>query len=92
MRFFEFEGRRYTHILDPQTGWPISADKHPKSVTCVAANATDADAYCTAITIMGREAAMEFVAEREGLEVVIIDFDDSLFVSEGLATTWQAFQ
>lgn len=92
MRFFEFEGRRYTHILDPQTGWPISADKHPKSVTCVSSNATDADAYCTAITIMGREAAMAFVAEREGLEVVIIDFDDSLFISEGLESTWQAFE
>jgi thiamine biosynthesis lipoprotein len=92
MRFFEWEGRRYTHILDPQTGWPISADKHPKSVTCVAPNATDADAYCTAVTIMGRAAAMSFVGEHEGLDVVIIDFDDSLHVSEGLSDSWRAFE
>jgi thiamine biosynthesis lipoprotein len=91
MRFFEWEGRRYTHILDPQTGWPISAEKHPKSVTCVADNATDADAYCTALTIMGRDAALDFVTERPGLDVIVIDFDDSIHVSAGLEGRWRRF-
>lgn len=92
MRYFEWEGRRYTHILDPQTGWPISAEKHPKSVTCVADNATDADAYCTALTIMGRSAALDFVAERPGLDVIVIDFDDSIHVSAGLSDHWRRFE
>lgn len=92
MRYFEWEGRRYTHILDPQTGWPISAESHPKSVTCVADNATDADAYCTALTIMGKDAAMTFVSERPGLDVIVIDHDDTIAVSAGIADIWRKFE
>lgn len=83
-RYFEHEGQRYSHILDPRTGWPIPALRSPKSVTLVANNATDADAYCTAIAVMGVEAGMAFVQAHDALEVVIITQDDELLVSEGL--------
>ncbi|MCH9681462.1 MAG: FAD:protein FMN transferase [Deltaproteobacteria bacterium] len=83
-RYFEHEGTRYSHILDPQTGWPVPADRSPKSVTLVASNATDADAYCTAVAVMGVEAGMTFVETHEGLEAVIITQDDQVEVSTGL--------
>lgn len=83
-RFFEWEGVRYTHILDPRIGWPIPADKTPKSVTLVASNATDADAYCTAISVMEPERGLAFVEARPGLEAIIIGPDDQLYVSSGL--------
>ncbi|MEM7153578.1 MAG: FAD:protein FMN transferase [Myxococcota bacterium] len=83
-RYFEHEGKRYAHILDPRTGWPIPAERSPKSVTLVAKNATDADAYCTAVAVMGVEAGMAFVEERDALEVVIITQDDEMRVSSGL--------
>jgi len=83
-RFFEWEGVHYTHILDPRTGWPIPADKTPKSVTLVAANATDADAYCTAVSVMEPERGLEFVESRPGLEAIIIGPDDKLYISSGL--------
>lgn len=83
-RFFEFEGQRYSHILDPKTGWPVPIERSPKSVTLVASNATDADAYCTAVAVMGVDAGLAFVEAREDLEVVIVTQDDELKVSSGL--------
>jgi thiamine biosynthesis lipoprotein len=83
-RFFEWQGVHYTHILDPRTGWPIPADRSPKSVTLVASNATDADAYCTAVSVMEPDAGLAFVESRPGLEAVIIGPDDRLLVSSGL--------
>jgi thiamine biosynthesis lipoprotein len=83
-RFFEWEGVHYTHILDPRTGWPIPADRSPKSVTLVAKNATDADAYCTAVSVMEPAEGLAFVESHAQLEAVIIGPDDTLYVSNGL--------
>jgi thiamine biosynthesis lipoprotein len=83
-RFFVWEGVHYTHIIDPRTGWPIPVDKTPKSVTLVAKNATDADAYCTAVTVMEPERGLAFVEARPDLEAIIIGPDDRVYVSSGL--------
>jgi thiamine biosynthesis lipoprotein len=83
-RFFVWEGVHYTHILDPRTGWPIPADRSPKSVTVVASNAADADAYCTALTVMEPAVGLAFVEAHPGLEAVIIGPDDIVHVSSGL--------
>lgn len=83
-RFFVWQGVHYTHILDPRTGWPIPVDKTPKSVTLVADNATDGDAYCTAVSVMDPERGLAFVESRPGLEAIIIGPDDRLHVSSGL--------
>ncbi len=83
-RYIEFEGKRYAHIIDPKTGWPIPLERSPKSVTLVASNATDADAYCTAVAVMGVDAGFAFVEAHAGLEVVIVTQDDELKVSSGL--------
>lgn len=89
MRFFEHEGQTYAHILDPTTGWPVARDASPKSVTLLAANATDADAYCTAVTVMGPEAGMAFVESRPDLDAVIIARDGTVGVSSGLAGVYE---
>jgi thiamine biosynthesis lipoprotein len=84
-RFFEWEGVHYTHILDPRTGWPIPADRTPKSVTVVAPNATDADAYCTAVSVMEPVEGLAFVEAHPALEAVIIGPDNKVYVSSGLS-------
>jgi len=85
-RFFEHEGKRYAHILDPATGWPVPADKSPRSVTLVAANATDADAYATAVAVKGVDDGMSFVESRADLEAVVIDGAGKVHISSGLAS------
>ncbi len=62
----------------------MPAERSPKSVTVVASNGTDADAYCTAVAVMGVEAGFAFAEAHEGLEVVMITQDDELKVSSGL--------
>jgi thiamine biosynthesis lipoprotein len=83
-RFFEYEGRRYAHILDPRTGWPVDASRSPQSVTLVAANATDADAYCTAVAVMGPDTGMAFVESRPELGAIIIDHAGKVTISSNL--------
>lgn len=84
-RFFEHDGKRYAHILDPKTGWPIPEDRSAQSVTLLAKDATDADAYATAIAVMGPEKGMAFIEAHPDLEAVIITRSGEMLVSGDLA-------
>lgn len=88
MRFFEYEGRRYAHIIDPTTGWPIEASRSPLSVTLLARNATEADAYCTAVTVMGSKRGLAFVESRPDLDAVLIERDGTVRISSGLTDVY----
>ena len=48
-RYVEIEGQRYSHILDPRTGWPVES---AASVTVVAPTAVQADAWATALSVV----------------------------------------
>ena len=61
---FEQDGQRYAHTLDPRSGRPV-ADA-AAAVTVVAANAMHADAWATALTVMGAQAGLDF-ARAHGL-------------------------
>lgn len=91
-RYFDYAGTRYAHIIDPRTGWPLPYDESPRSVTVVAADATDADAYATAITVMGTQAGQRFLAATEGIEGVIIAADGEIHVSPGLSDRYQPME
>lgn len=67
--YFDAEGVRYSHEIDPTTGRPITHDL--VSVTVIAADATQADALATAFMVMGEERAYA-LAQRLGLAVYFI--------------------
>ena len=67
--FFEIDGHRYSHSIDPRTGYPVSHDL--VSVTVVDSSAMLADAWATALTILGFEEGMA-VARDRGLAVYFI--------------------
>lgn len=69
--FFEVEGVRYHHVLDPRTGWPAKSGL--TSVTVVSPDATLADALSTAFLVSGPDVALELAAELEDVEVVLVD-------------------
>lgn len=58
-RYFLHEGRRYGHTLDPRTGRPAEG---VRGVTVIAPTAAEADAYSTALMVMGPERARAFCA------------------------------
>ena len=75
--FFEVEGRRYSHTIDPRTGFPVA--HRAAAVTVLADTAARADALATALLVMGPEAGLGF-AEREGLAALFLLRDDEAIV------------
>ena len=70
--FFEQDGVRYSHIIDPNTGRPIT--HRTTSVTVLAENAMLADAWATAMLALGQEKGLE-LAEQHKLAVFFISRD-----------------
>ena len=50
--FHEYRGKRYSHTIDPRTGWPVEHDL--SAVSVVAENCATADALATALLVLGR--------------------------------------
>ncbi len=67
-RYAEIDGRRYSHIVDPRTGAPVDA---AASVTVVAPTATVADAWATALSVLG-PAGFEKLPKDAGIEVMMV--------------------
>ena len=80
-RFFEREGVRYHHILDPRTLQPA---RSCQSVTVIAREGVWADGLDTGIFVMGPERGMELVEQLPDVEAIIVDQDGHLLVSSGL--------
>jgi thiamine biosynthesis lipoprotein len=68
-RFWEIGGKRYSHILDPRTGWPTEP---LASVTVIAPTATESDALSTAVYVAGMEEGRSLL-ERAGLDGILVD-------------------
>ncbi len=71
--YFEDDGVRYSHIIDPTTGRPIT--HRTVSATVVTENAMFADAWATAMLLLGRERGMDIAEERD-MAVLFIDRDE----------------
>lgn len=74
--YYEEDGVRYSHIIDPRTGKPIQHNL--VSVTVLTETSMDADAYSTALMVLGPEAALEF-AQRHDLAVMLVTREDQGF-------------
>ncbi len=75
--YFEIDGTRYSHTIDPANGYPIR--HHLASVTVITASSGEADAWATAMMVMGPDKAIT-VAEKEQLAVLLIEKKGTEFV------------
>ena len=83
-RYFEAaDGTVYRHILDPRTGRP--ADSDLLSVTIISDDGTAADAYSTALYVMGEQEAVSFWRAHGGFELILITADGRLLYTPGLS-------
>lgn len=69
IQFFRHEGKRYGHILDPRTGWPV---EQVLAVTVVAPTAAEADALSTAFFVLGVEKAWEYCHNHQEVGMIFI--------------------
>jgi thiamine biosynthesis lipoprotein len=67
--FFEWEGRRYSHTIDPRTGRPV--EHALASVSVMAGDCMTADAWATALMVLGADQALQ-AAQIHGLDVLLI--------------------
>ncbi len=85
-RYYEDEeGLRYSHTIDPATGYPV--DHHLMSVSVFAADGMSADAYATAFMVMGLEDAIDFAESHDDLEAYFIFSTEARGEFEYHATT-----
>ncbi len=68
--YYEEDGKRYSHMIDPSTGSPVVHNL--LSVTVLANTCAEADGYATAFMVMGVEKAYEFLKGRSDLEAFFI--------------------
>jgi thiamine biosynthesis lipoprotein len=81
-RFFEYEGKRYHHILDPRTGYPAEGTR---SVTVIAADGATADAAATALFVAGPQ-QWHAIASSMGIKyVMLIDTDNKVHMNPAMA-------
>ncbi|WP_350287333.1 FAD:protein FMN transferase [uncultured Croceitalea sp.] len=80
-KYILFKGQKYSHIIDPRTGYPT---KGILSVSIFAKSAELCDALATAVFIMGRDSGIHMINQLEGVEVVVVDEENEVHKSSGI--------
>lgn len=81
-RYFEENGKKYHHIIDPRTGMP--ADSGLKSATVVCGDPVVGDALSTALFIMGTRGAQEYYNQYGGFDYILLTEDDEVYITKGI--------
>jgi thiamine biosynthesis lipoprotein len=82
-RYFESEGTRYHHIINPVTG---KSAKGLRSVTILGENATLTDAMSTTVFVLGAEKGLALVNRQQNMSAVIIDESGRVYYSNDLVS------
>jgi thiamine biosynthesis lipoprotein len=83
-RYFEEDGVRYHHIINPKTGYP--AESGLASVTIVSADGTMADALSTALFVMGKDTALDYWRQHSSeFDAVLVTDTGAVTVTRGIA-------
>ncbi len=85
-RYYEVEGVRYHHILDPKTGYPARSGL--RSVTLIGPSALELDALSTIVFVLGAEEGMPFLLQA-GVDAVLVTDKLDVFCTEGLRENFE---
>ncbi len=80
-RFFEEDGERYHHIIEPSTGQPAG---EVRSTTIIGPDAVLTDALSTSVFVMGVDQGLRLIATLPDYEGIVIDAEGKMFYSDGL--------
>jgi FAD:protein FMN transferase len=80
-KFVMIGGKKYSHTIDPKTGFPVSGIK---SVTIICPNAELADAMATPVTVMGVNAGLSLINQMKQIACIIIDDDNHIYTSNNI--------
>ncbi|HIF14846.1 MAG TPA: FAD:protein FMN transferase [Bacteroidetes bacterium] len=80
-RYLTIDGVRYSHIIDPRTGYPA---KEIKSVTVICPDAELADGLATSVFVLGVKDGLKLIDQMIGFECIIVDDKDEFITSKGI--------
>ncbi|MVT11009.1 FAD:protein FMN transferase [Chitinophaga tropicalis] len=80
-QYVERDGIRYSHNIDPRTGWPVP---FIKSVTVISRSAELSDALATAVTVMGVQAGIHFINQLPDAHCIVVDDKNNIFQSANI--------
>ena len=80
-KYVTFNGKRYSHIIDPRTGYPATGII---SVSVFAKQTELADALATGIFVMGVEVGLDLVNQLKGIGCIIVDDKGGIHVSKNI--------
>ena len=80
-QYFMEDGKRYHHILDPETGYPVWNGL--TAVTVICDNGLTADALSTACFVLGTEEAAGLL-EKYGADALFVDEDHNIYMTDGM--------
>lgn len=80
-KYVVFDGKRYSHIIDPRTGYPATGIV---SVSVFSKQTEISDALATSIFVMGKEVGLNLINQLKGIECIIIDEQGKIYSSEGI--------
>ena len=80
-RYFEENGIRYHHIIDPKSG---DSARELQSVTIIGPDATTTDALSTSVFVLGLAKGLELVNRLPNIDAILVDSAGSMHYSEGL--------
>lgn len=81
-RFFEEDGIRYHHILNPKTGNPI--ENNILGVSIISDKSIDGDALSTITFILGVEKGLELIDTLENVDAIFVTKDSNIYLSSGI--------
>jgi len=85
-KFFVADGKKYSHIINPRTGYPATGTK---SVTIVCPDAELADALATAVFILGERDGIALIDQISGIECLLVNENDELVTSKNLQLNYE---
>jgi thiamine biosynthesis lipoprotein len=80
-KFVMIDGKKYSHTINPKTGFPIQGIK---SVTIICPNAEISDALATPVTIMGIKAGLGMINQMKDIACIIIDDFNKMYYSKNI--------
>lgn len=80
-KFVVIDGVKYSHTIDPKTGYPV---RGIKSVTIISSSAEVADALATPVTVMGIKAGLNLINQMKNVGCIIIDDNDTIYTSKNI--------
>ncbi|QDK71227.1 FAD:protein FMN transferase [Lactococcus protaetiae] len=83
-RYLEVDGHKYSHILNPKTGYPFDNDIASITLLISGKDETNGDGLSTLIYAMGTKKGYEYIEKLKNVQAVFVDKDNKVYITPGL--------